>query len=160
MAVQDELLETAEAAVVDPFSLYRIAVGHTPKGVALRESARSGRTRLVTPALTFTVACAMRNCWDEECEQDHQFGTGAPIGKLHELGGVEVVDLTAAQMVSVGQLYAGCSDRRVVGAEVLAACQSVLLAKSLSLPLISAARASYCYTALAAAGASCRIDLI
>lgn len=124
MAVQEELLGTADTAVVDPLSLYRIAVGHTPKAVALRDAVRTGRLRLVTPSVAFAVACAMRNCWDEECTQAHQGGTGVPLRKFQEGGGVEIVDLSPADTVSAGQLYAGCSDRRVVGPEVLAACHS------------------------------------
>ncbi|MFE9562592.1 hypothetical protein ACFYM0_15965 [Streptomyces sp. NPDC006487] len=160
MAVQEELLGTADTAVVDPLSLYRIAVGHTPKAVALRDAVRTGRLRLVTPSVAFAVACAMRNCWDEECTQAHQGGTGVPLRKFQEGGGVEIVDLSPADTVSAGQLYAGCSDRRVVGPEVLAACHSLLLATSRRFPLVSAARAAYCYSALADVGTSYRIDLI
>ncbi|WCD86986.1 hypothetical protein KPP03845_103352 [Streptomyces xanthophaeus] len=160
MAIQEELLGTTTTAVVDPLSLYRIAMGHTPKGAALRDSVRSGRIRLVTPAVSFAVACSMRTCWDEECEQGHQHGAGVPLRTFQERGGVDIVDMTPTDTLSAGQLYAGCSDRRVVGPEVLAACHSVLLARSRRLPLLSAARAAYCYSALADAGTSYRIDLI
>ncbi|WP_407552207.1 hypothetical protein QOM21_21010 [Streptomyces sp. Pv4-95] len=160
MAVQDELLETAEVAVVDPFSLYRIAVGHTPDGTAVGDAARAGTIRLITPAVAFAVACSMRTCWDEECARDHRDGTGVPVRKFQESGGVEIVDLTPAETVSAGQLYAGYLDRRVTGAEVLAACHSALVAKRWGAPLISATRASYCYSALDNLDTSIRIGLI
>ncbi|MEV5433769.1 hypothetical protein [Streptomyces sp. NPDC052701] len=148
MVILDDFLKTAEVAVVDSFSLYRIAVGHTPDGAALGEAARAGRIRLVTPAVAFAVACSMRTCWDESCDESHKDGTGLPVRKFLELGGVEMVDLTPAETVSAGKLYAGCLDRRVTGAEVLAACHSALLAKTWEVPLISAVRAAYCYSAL------------
>ncbi|MFD7337552.1 hypothetical protein ACFV98_16310 [Streptomyces violascens] len=160
MAIQDELLGTTTTAVVDPLSLYRIAVSHTPKGAALRELVCQGNIRLVTPAVAFAVACSMRNCWDEECDQDHQHGTGVPLRKFQELGGVEIVDMTPADTVSAGQLYAGSSDRRVVGPEVLAACHSLLLATSRRLPLLSAARGAYCYSALTGGGTNYHIGLV
>jgi hypothetical protein len=153
-------LGTTKTAVADPLSLYRIAADHTPKGASLHASARRGELRLVTPAVAFAVACSMRNCWDEECGQEHRHGAGTLLRRFQELGGVEIVDMTPTDTVSAGQLYANCSDRRVVGPEVLAACHSVLLATSRRLPLISAARAAYCYAALAGSGTSYRIDLI
>ncbi|MGW2391117.1 hypothetical protein ACWCYK_16685 [Streptomyces lydicamycinicus] len=160
MAVQDDLLETAGIAVVDPFSLYRIAVSHTPDGRALGDAARAGAIRLITPAMAFAVACGMRTCWDEECDQDHRHGTGTAIRKFLEAGGVEIVHLTPAETVSAGQLYAGYLDRRITGAEVMAACHSALLSKNSGSPLISARRASYCYSALDQANISLRINLI
>jgi hypothetical protein len=160
VAIQDELLETAEVAVVDPFSLYRVAVSHTPDGTALGDAARAGRIRLITPAMAFAVACSMRTCWDEECDQDHRLGTGTPVQKFLELGGVEVVHLTAAETVSAGQLCAGYLDRRIAGAEVLAACHSALLSTTRGSPLISTGRASYCYSALDQAELSIPINLI
>ena len=160
MAVHDELSETAEVAVLDPFSLYRIAVGHTPDGRAMGNATRAGTIRLITPAVAFAVACSMRTCWDETCDQDHRDGTGVPVRKFQELGGLEIVSLTLAETVSAGQLYAASLDRRVAGAEVLAACHSAVLAKTWGSPLISAARASYCYSAFDRAEMSFRIDLI
>ncbi|OQD56936.1 hypothetical protein BM536_006115 [Streptomyces phaeoluteigriseus] len=160
MAVQDELLETTEVAVLDPFSLYRIAVGHTPGGRTLGNATRTGTIRLITPAVAFAVACSMRTCWDETCDLDHRDGTGVPVRRFQEIGGIEVVSLSPAETVSAGQLYAASMDRRVVGAEVLAACHAAVLAKSSGSPLISAARASYCYSALDRAEVSFRIDLV
>jgi hypothetical protein len=160
VAAHDELLETAEVAVLDPFSLYRIAVGHTPDGRALGNASRAGMIRLITPAVAFAVACSMRTCWDEACDQDHRDGTGTPVRKFQEFGGTEIVSLTPAETVSAGQLYAASLDRRVAGAEVLAACHCAVLAKTWGSPLISAARASYCYSALEPGGTNFRIDLI
>jgi len=146
--------------VVDSFSLYSIAVGHLPSGPSLRDSAHSGEVRLVTSAVALAVASSMRTCWDDACDQDHPNGADTSVQEFHERGGVEVVDLTAADAVSAGRLYAGCTDRRVGGAEVLAACHSVLLAKTHAATLLSTVRASYCYVALADAVASHRIELI
>ncbi|WP_320775637.1 hypothetical protein [Streptomyces sp. CRN 30] len=160
MAVQDELPETAEVAVVDPFSLYRIAVGHTADGRALGEATRAGAVRLVTPAVAFAVACAMRTCWDELCDRDHRDGTGVPVRRFQELGGTEVVGLSPAETLSAGRLYAASLDRRVEGAEVLAACHAAVLATALKSPLVSVARAAYCYSALRQAGVHLRIDLV
>ncbi|MDL5205962.1 hypothetical protein [Streptomyces sp. ALI-76-A] len=148
VTVRDGFLETATVAVADSFSLYRIAVGHTPDAAAVGRAARAGKIRLFTPAVAFAVACGMRTCWDEWCDQSHKEGTGFPVQRFQELGGVEVVDLTAAETVAAGRLYAGCLERRITGAEVLAACHSALLAKEWKAPLVSAVRASYCYSAL------------
>ncbi|MFF8034785.1 hypothetical protein [Streptomyces sp. NPDC016626] len=146
--MRSDFLETAEVAVADSFSLYHIAVGHTPDGAALREAARAGTIRLITPAVAFAVACSMRTCWDESCDRGHAHGTGFPVRKFQELGGVELVDLTPEETVTAGQLYAGSSDRRIVGAEVLAACHSALLATGRKAPLVSTVRAAYCYSGL------------
>jgi hypothetical protein len=155
-----EPLGTADTAVADPLSLYSVAVGHSPRGEALREAVREGRIRLATPAVAFAVACSMRTCWDEECGRAHPGGTGLPLRKLRESGGLEIVDLTLSETLAAGHLYADCSDRRVVGPEVLAACHSVQLARSRNVSLLSTARAAYCYTALEGAGAGLRTTLV
>jgi hypothetical protein len=160
VVVVDDFLESTEVAVVDSFSLYRIAVGHTPDAAALGEAARAGRIRLVTPVVAFAVACGMRTCWDESCDESHKDGTGVPVRRFLELGGVETVDLTPADTVLAGKLYAGCLDRRVTGAEVLAACHSALIAKTWKAPLVSAVRAAYCYSALDRAEMDFGIELI
>lgn len=147
-------------AVVDSFSLYSIAVGHLPSGLSLRDSAHSGEVRLVTSAVALTVAASMRTCGDDACDQEHPNDAGTSVREFHEHGGVEVADLTPADAVSAGRLYAGCEDRRVGGAEVLAACHSVLLAKAHAATLLSTVRARYCYVALADAVASHHIELI
>jgi hypothetical protein len=160
VAAGDEILETAEVAVLDPFSLYRIAVGHTPGGRALGNAAQAGTIRLLAPAVAFAVACSMRTCWDESCDEDHRDGTGVPVRRFQELGGTEIVSLTPTETIAAGQLYAASMDRRVAGAEVLAACHCAILAKTSGAPLISAARASYCYTTLDRAEMNFRVDLI
>ncbi|MEU6809447.1 hypothetical protein ABZ920_10650 [Streptomyces sp. NPDC046831] len=145
---QDELPANSEATVVDVHSLYRIALGHTERGAALRESVRRGTLRLVVPTLTFGVACAMRTCWDEECDRGHPLGTGPALRRFLDGRGVETAELTPDQQVAAAQLYAVCTDRRVTGAEVLAACHSVVVAEARRMPLVSAVRASYCYLRL------------
>jgi hypothetical protein len=155
-----DLLEATGTAVVDSFSLYRIAVGHLPSGPSLKDSAQQGKLHLVTSTVAYAVACSMLTCWDEACEEDHRHHAGEPVKELHELGGLEIAESTATDAASAGQLYAGCAERRIGGAEVLAACHSVLLAKSRAATLISTARASYCYVALADAAADHRIELI
>jgi hypothetical protein len=160
VAAGGEILRTADVAVLDPFSLYRIAVGHTPTGRMLRNATQAGTIRLLTPAVAFAVACSMRTCWDESCDQDHRDGIGVPVRRFQELGGTEIVSLTPTETIAAGQLYAASMDRRVVGAEVLAACHCAILAKASGGPLISAARASYCYATLDRAEMQFRVDLI
>ncbi|WP_328723083.1 hypothetical protein OHT52_28715 [Streptomyces sp. NBC_00247] len=160
MAAGDEILETADVAVLDPFSLYRIAVGHTPAGRALGNATQAGTIRLLTPAVAFAVACSMRTCWDETCDQEHREGTGVQIRRFQEFGGIEIVGLTPTETVAAGQLYAATMDRRVAGAEVLAACHCAILAKASGAPLISAVRASYCYATLDRADMALRVGLI
>jgi hypothetical protein len=160
MVGHDDILGGTTTAVLDSVSLYSIAVGHLPSGPSLRDSARSGDMRLVTSAVAFAVAISMRTCWDDECRQGHPNGAGLSVREFHERGGVEVVDLSPVDAVSMGRLYASCYERRVVGAEVLAACHSVLLAETHAAILLSTVRASYCYVALGDAAASHRIQLI
>lgn len=160
MAAGDEILGTAEVAVLDPFSLYRIAVGHTPAGRALREAAQAGTVRFLTPTVAFAVACSMRTCWDELCDQDHRDGIGVPVRRFQELGGAEIVGFTPSETIAAGQLYAAAMDRRVGGAEVLAACHCAILARTSRAPLVSAARASYCYATLDRAEMDVRVGLI
>ncbi len=159
MVRQDDVLGDA-TAVVDSFSLYSIAVGHLPSGPALRTSARNGNVHLVTSAMALAVASSMRTCWDDACDQEHPDSAGTSVREFHERGGVEVVELGPADAVSAGRLYAGCEERRVGGAEVLAACHSVLIAEARAATLLSTLRASYCYVALADATADQRIRLI
>lgn len=159
-AVHDPLLHGDGTAVVDPFSLYRISTAHTPRAARLRESVRQGALRLVTPAVAFAIACGMRTCWDENCGQEHRPGTNTPASRFQGLDGVEIADLTYAELVSAGQLFARCADHRITGAEVLAACHCVLLSLSLGAPLVSAARAAYCYRALPEAQANGAIELV
>ncbi|WP_330342455.1 hypothetical protein [Streptomyces sp. NBC_00557] len=159
-AVHDPLLHSGGTAVADPFALYRISTAHTPRAARLRESVRQGALRLVTPAVAFTVACGMHTCWDENCDQEHRPGTSSPAGRFHGLDSVEIADLNHAELVSAGQLFARCADHRITGAEVLAACHCALLSRSLGAPLVSAARAAYCYRALPEAQANGAIELV
>nr|WSY53300.1 hypothetical protein OG999_26370 [Streptomyces sp. NBC_00886] len=157
---QDELLARLETAVVDAYSLYRIALGHTPRGSVLRDAALTGDIRLVVPAFSFGVACAMRTCWDEECDERHPPGAGATIRRFLGGRGVEPAEPTPEATVAAGQLYEDCAQHRVTGAEVLAACHTVVLAGDRGTPLVSAARASYCYLPLADRRPSLRIDYV
>jgi hypothetical protein len=158
MGRHDGLTDTT--AVVDSFSLYSIAAGHRPNGSSLRDSANSGRVRLITSAVTLAVASSMRTCWDRECNQDHPKGIDASVREFCAGGGVDVVDLTSLDAMYAGKLYANCYERRVTGAEILAACHSVLLAKTHEVSLLSTVRARYCYVALADAITSPHIQLI
>ncbi|MER7656686.1 hypothetical protein [Streptomyces albidoflavus] len=157
---QDELLARSETAVVDAYSLYRIALGHTPRGTVLRNAALTGDIRLVVPAFSFGVACAMRTCWDDECDQLHPPGAGAAIRRFLGGRGVETAEPTPEATVAAGQLYADCAQRRVTGAEVLAACHTVVLAGDRGTPLVSAVRAAYCYLPLADRRPGFRIDYV
>ncbi|MEU9336631.1 hypothetical protein AB0D49_26270 [Streptomyces sp. NPDC048290] len=160
MPAGDEPLAATGVAVLDPFSLYRIAVRHTPAGRALGDATRAGTIRLLTPVVAFAVACSMRTCWDESCDQDHRDGTGVPVRRFQELGGTELVSLSPTETIAAGQLYAAAMDHRVTGAEVLAACHCAILARASGVPVISAARASYCYATLDRAELNVRVDLI
>ena len=160
MDKQEDLLETTTTAVVDSFSLYSIAVGHCQDGRSLRVSAENGDIHLVTSAVALAVACGMRTCWDDACDQEHPDDAGTSVREFYERGGVEVVGLTAAEAVSTGHLYTRCEEKRIGGAEVLAACHSVLLAESRAATLTSTVRASYCYTAIPETAATRRITLI
>ncbi|MGH3758448.1 hypothetical protein [Actinophytocola sp.] len=160
MGQEDDLLRTTGTFVVDSFSLYSIVVGHSPDGLTLRASAQNGEIHLVTSAVALAVAVAMRTCWNSECDQEHPSVAGASVREFHERGAVEVAELTSTDAMSAAQLYIGCAERRIGGAEVLAACHSVLLAESRAAPLVSTIRASYCYTAIPEATAGQRITLI
>ncbi|ATL28464.1 hypothetical protein [Streptomyces formicae] len=106
----------------------------------------SGEFRLVIPAVTFAVSCAMRTCWDEYCTKSHQSGVGTAVQNL--LGrGVELLELTPQDAASAGKLYARSVDRHIEGPEVLAACHSSYVAGVRDAPLLSTGRASYCYSA-------------
>lgn len=157
---QVELLARSETAVVDAYSLYRIALGHTPRGSALRDAVHTGDLRLVVPAFTFGVACAMHTCWDEECDERHPPGAGTTIRRFLGGRGVEVAEPTPEATVAAGQLYADCDRRRITGAEVLAACHALVLAGDRGTHLVSAARASYCYLPLADRRPGLRIDYV
>ncbi|WP_338320432.1 hypothetical protein [Streptomyces lonarensis] len=146
--------------MADPFGLYRIAADHTPEAAAIGEAAHAGRLRLVAPAAAFAVACSMRTCWDDACGRPHRAGTGTPLRRLAESGGVEVRELTPAEAVSAGQLYAAHLDRRVTGAEVLAACHATLLAATLPAGLVSTVRAAYYYAAVDRDGARPAMALV
>jgi hypothetical protein len=159
MITGDDLLATTGSFVVDSFSLYSIAVGHGAAGPDLRRSVRGGRIRLVTSSVALAVASSMRTCWDRACRQEHPAATDGPLRELQESGAVDIAELTSADALSTAQLYTGCEERRISGAEVLAACHSVLLARSRAAPLVSTVRATYCYTAIPDATADRRIVL-
>ncbi|MGW4059298.1 hypothetical protein ACWEGE_13505 [Amycolatopsis sp. NPDC004747] len=150
---------TTGTFVVDSFSLYSIVVGHGSDGPALRQSVRDGGIRLVTSAIALAVASSMRTCWDSACDQEHPAVADEPVREFHDGGAIEVAELTSDDALSAAELYLGCQERRIGGAEVLAACHSVLLAGSLAAPLVSTVRASYCYTAITEAAAGRRIVL-
>jgi hypothetical protein len=153
-------VRTARISVVDSFSLYSIATGHTPNGSLLRGSAEMGKNRLVASAVALAVTSSMDTCWDTTCKQRHVDEAATAVQELHESGLVEVVELSAADAAAVGRLYRQCQDHRIGGAEVLAACHSVLLVASLEALLVSTARARYCYLPLVESTAPHRIELI
>ncbi|MEO9239760.1 MAG: hypothetical protein ABI418_16895, partial [Jatrophihabitantaceae bacterium] len=130
-----------------------------PQGQSLRISAENGEIQLVTSAAALAVAFSMRTCWDDECDKEHPRATEASVQEFYERGGVEVAELTSAEAMSAGRLYIGCNEKRIAGAEVLAACHSVLLAESRAATLISTVRATYCYTAIPETATSRRIAL-
>ncbi|MGW7072635.1 hypothetical protein ACWGII_29930 [Streptomyces sp. NPDC054855] len=143
-----DLLGTSDGcAVPDSFALYEIAVGHSSAASSVKTAMSAGELRLVIPAVTFAVSCAMRTCWDEYCTKSHQSGVGTAVQHLLGLPGVELVELTPQDATSAGKLYARSVDRRIEGPEVLAACHSTHVASVHDAPLLSTGRASYCYVA-------------
>jgi hypothetical protein len=137
--------DIGDLVVADSFALYRLALGHTEAAQSLMESVRNGDLRVETPAVAFAVACGMRTCWDSDCLQDHRPSSGSALQSFHSREGIEVVYPSSSDSVSAGRHYANCVDRRLDGAEVLAACHARLLAEARNATLISTARASYCY---------------
>jgi hypothetical protein len=155
-----DVLTSGKTLVVDSFSLYSIIVGHGLDGPHLQRSAEDGEIHLVTSAVALAVASNMRTCWDSACDQEHPAVAEDLVREFHDRGAVEVAELTSAEALSAARLYSDCEEWRIGGAEVLAACHSVLLAGSRSAPLVSTIRASYCYTAIPDATAGRRIVLI
>ncbi|MGY0055246.1 hypothetical protein ACWY4P_01515 [Streptomyces sp. LZ34] len=148
MKLQDLLGTSDGFAVADSFALYEIAVDHTSTASLVKEAALTNDIHLVVPAVTLAVSCSMRNCWDELCTKGHQFGAGSAVQSLLNRGGIRLLELTPADAVSAGKIYARSADQRVEGPEVLAACHASLLAAGRNMPLLSTARASYCYATM------------
>ncbi|MCQ4203588.1 hypothetical protein AB0L49_45955 [Streptomyces antimycoticus] len=156
-----DLLGTSDGcAVPDSFALYEIAVGHSSAASSVKAAMSAGELRLVIPAVTFAVSCAMRTCWDEYCTKSHQSGVGTAVQGLLGRGGVELLELTPQDAASAGKLYARSVDRHIEGPEVLAACHSSYAAGVRNAPLLSTGRASYCYAATLGEAERSQIRLI
>ena len=159
LRLDEDLSMLDETAVVDSFSLYSVATGHCPGARSLKDSAENGGIHLITSAVALAVAASMRTCWDSTCGRGHPVDTGSAVEEFCG-GRVEVVGLTPGQALSAGRLYAGCEERRIGGAEVLAACHSVLLAEAGATTLVSTTRATYCYVGIPGPAAARRLLLV
>ena len=142
--------------VADSFALYQIATGHTEKAVDVRASVLAGRLRVLVSGISFAVSCGMRTCWDDECRKEHTGG----VQEFCEQADIDIAHPVAAESVAAGRLFANCTDHRITGPEVLAACHSIVLARAGRHPLISTSRAAYCYTYLSAFDDEQAIELV
>ncbi|MFJ5519196.1 hypothetical protein ACIQB4_19315 [Streptomyces griseoluteus] len=142
----DDLLGALDStAVTDSFALYNIATSHSPRSAVIRAAALRGEIRLIASSAALAVSSAMRDCWDYECVEQHTKLPARELRSFHEQGGFELSPSSVTETIAAGQSYAKCTDHRLVGAEVLASCSSILLAKSLGAPLLSTGRGAYCY---------------
>jgi hypothetical protein len=134
-------------------------VGHPAGGSAYRELADSGKIRLVVPSVAFSVACSMQTCRDSACTGQHAQRPAPYLRQSAKAGAVSIMNLTPDQMIAASHLYERCLDRRIVGEEVLAACHSAAIAKELGYPLLSTARARYCYIAYRESEFPCLVEM-
>lgn len=148
-----------DTVVADAFSLYCIAVGHSAGGSAYRELADSGKIQLIVPPVAFSVAVSMRTCGDPACTEQHAQRPAPYLRQSVTAGAVSIINLTPDQMIAAGRLYERCMDRRILGEEVLAACHSTAVAKNLGYPLLSTARARYCYITNRESEFSCPVEI-
>ncbi|WP_329126897.1 hypothetical protein [Streptomyces sp. NBC_01465] len=153
-------VDKQRTVVADSFALYQISTGHTRRGTAMRRAAVEGRLEILVSTLAFTVACAMRSCWDEDCDRGHPDVAGRRIHEFYEQHGFGVIQPTVAESVAAARLYSALTDHRVVGPEVLAACSARLLARTNELPMLSTRRASYCYTRMHPVDEAVSMELI
>lgn len=148
-----------DAAVADAFALYWISIGHSAGGFACRKLVDAGKIRLLVPAVAFSVAASRRTCGDSGCTEQHARRSAPYLRQFAAVGAVSIINLTPNQMIAAGRLYEQCLDECIAGEEVLAACHSAVAAKDLGYPLLSTARARYCYIAYRESEFSCPVEI-
>jgi hypothetical protein len=134
-------------AVVDAYALYAISTRHTPAATRLHGEIEAGRARVCVPATALAAACAFGDCLDSDCAREH---VGDPSGMLRRLVGltnVEIVALGPSDSIKVGVMYGVRARAGIVGEEVLASCQTLLLARQRRCGVLTTSRAAYCYAA-------------
>ncbi|MFF9118761.1 hypothetical protein ACF09Y_24695 [Streptomyces massasporeus] len=143
----DGLMDTEGTVIVDSFALYQIATGHSPKAEAVREALLQGLMAVSVSAMAVATACGMRSCWDEYCSTRHPGNSSTLIRNLCVRPDVDMVPPSLEASMAAGRLYASSASSRVEGAEVLSSCHSALVAQERGHPLLTTARAAYCYSA-------------
>jgi len=147
----DALSEIAsiKQAVVDPYSLYSIALRHTPCSVEISDRVTAGGFQLVVPALVMASAGAMVSCGEGDCALPHPPNLTRQLSELLSTPSIEVIPLTAEAAQDLAVLYRAHVALRYVGDTVMAACNAALVARREHLPLVTTPRARYCYPAAA-----------
>jgi hypothetical protein len=144
-------LASIKQAVVDPYSLYSIALKHTSRSAEINARLSADDLRLVVPALVMASAGAMISCGESDCVLPHPLDLTAQLTELVAMPSAEVVPLATGAAQELAVLYRAHVRLRYVGDTVMAACNAALVAQHEHLPLMTTPRARYCYPAALAA---------
>lgn len=94
-------------AVVDPYSLYSIALKHTPRSVEINDRLSVGSLQLVVPALVMASAGAMISCGESDCVLPHPKDLALQLTELLSLPSTEVIPLGTRVAKELAVLYQG-----------------------------------------------------